>query len=119
MDRRPDPKVKGTNKALVGLQLKWKGNSTSKNGQGGLPEQRGGPTYTEKVPSLVGSPLGLVHYAKEVEALKKKVLPPDCLEGRYWQVTQAAYWCFLEPGSSVLSGLCMGLHPWPHQGSAW
>ena len=37
---RPDTKVKGTGKALLGLQVEQKGDSTKGQCSGGLPKQR-------------------------------------------------------------------------------
>lgn len=36
------------------------------------------------------------------------------LAGGYWQTTQPAQECLLEPRASVLSGACKGRHIWPH-----
>lgn len=91
---RLNTKVKGTGKALLGLQLEQKGDSTKGQCSGGLPKQR--------KPSALGKFMlrfSLVKYANEA---KGWVPPPDWSEesGTDWLILVAidnlAHWCFLE-----------------------
>ena len=98
-----DPKIKGTGKALPGLQFKMKGDTAlTKTSQAGFHQHWGGPAYIAKVASPALTEVQQANKRKGKKCLILIGWKGLVLIGQCWQAIQAAHWQFLDPGSSVL-----------------